>query len=135
MQPTFILIGHIIFINRLKLLKHVEAVVVMIMIIWQLDLQLSVQAVPINTKVVSSNPVHSEVCSIQHYMIKFVSDLRQVSGFLQVLRFPPPIKTDCHDIAEILLKVALNIITRQKHIFLYSIFVLQFNNLLICVVQ
>ena len=135
MQPTFILIGHIIFINRLKLLKHVEAVVVMIMIIWQLDLQLSVQAVPINTKVVSSNPVHGEVCSIQHYMIKFVSDLRQVSGFLQVLRFPPPIKTDCHDIAEILLKVALNIITRQKHIFLYSIFVLQFNNLLICVVQ
>jgi hypothetical protein len=31
--------------------------------------------------------------------------------------------------------VALNIITRQKHIFLYSVFVLQFNNLLICVVQ
>ena len=134
-MPTFILIGHIIFINRLKLLKHVEAVVVMIMIIWQLDLQLSVQAVPIITKVVSSNPVHGEVCSIQHYVIKFVSDLRQVSGFLQVLRFPPPIKTDCHDIAEILLKVALNIITRQKHIFLYSVFVLQFNNLLICVVQ
>ena len=33
-MPTFILIGHIIFINKLKLLKHVEAVVVMIMIIW-----------------------------------------------------------------------------------------------------
>jgi hypothetical protein len=31
--------------------------------------------------------------SIQHYVIiKFVSDLQQVSGFLQVLRFPPPIK-------------------------------------------
>jgi branched-subunit amino acid transport protein len=29
---------------------------------------------------------------IQHYVIKFVSDLRQVSGFLRVLRFPPPIK-------------------------------------------
>jgi len=29
---------------------------------------------------------------VQHYVIKFVSDLRQVSGFLQVLRFPPPIK-------------------------------------------
>jgi hypothetical protein len=27
-----------------------------------------------------------------HYVIKFVSDLRQVSGFLRVLRFPPPIK-------------------------------------------
>jgi hypothetical protein len=34
----------------------------------------------------------SEVYSIQHYMIKFVSDLRQVGGFLRGLRFPPPIK-------------------------------------------
>ena len=36
-----------------------------------------------------------ESCSgrdIQHYVIKFVSDLRQVRGFLRVLRFPPPIK-------------------------------------------
>jgi hypothetical protein len=39
---------------------------------------------PITTKVVSSNPVYGEVYSIQHYVIKFVSDLRQVSGFLQV---------------------------------------------------
>jgi hypothetical protein len=29
---------------------------------------------------------------IQHYVIKFVSDLRQVSGFLRVLRSSPPIK-------------------------------------------
>jgi hypothetical protein len=29
---------------------------------------------------------------VQHYVIKFVSDLWQVGGFLQVLRFPPPIK-------------------------------------------
>ena len=29
---------------------------------------------------------------VQHYVIKFVSDLRQVGGFLQVFRFPPPIK-------------------------------------------
>jgi len=29
---------------------------------------------------------------VQHYVIKFVSDLRQVSGFLRVLRFPSPIK-------------------------------------------
>jgi hypothetical protein len=29
---------------------------------------------------------------VQHYVIKFVSDLRQVGGFLKVLRFPPPIK-------------------------------------------
>jgi len=32
------------------------------------------------------------VYSIQHYVIKFVSNLRQVGGFLRVLRFSPPIK-------------------------------------------
>jgi hypothetical protein len=36
--------------------------------------------VPITTKVVSSNPVHDDVYSIKHYVIKFVSDLRQDGG-------------------------------------------------------
>ena len=67
-----------------------------------------VQSVPITTKVVSSNPVHGEVYSIQHYVIKFVSELRQAGGFLRVLRFPPPKKT------KILLKVALNTINRTN---------------------
>jgi len=45
-----------------------------------------VQSVPITTKVVSSNPVHGEVYSTQHYVIRFVSDLLQIvfsgcSGF------------------------------------------------------
>ena len=56
-----------------------------VMVVWELDLLLSVQLVPITTKVVSSNPAHGEVYSIQHYAIKFVSDLRQVGGFLWVL--------------------------------------------------
>jgi len=43
-------------------------------------------------KFVSLNPVHSDVYSIQHYVIKFVSDFRQVGGFLRVLWFPPSIK-------------------------------------------
>jgi hypothetical protein len=42
--------------------------------------------------IVSSNPVHGETYSIQHYVMKFVSDLRQVSGFLQLLRFLPPMQ-------------------------------------------
>jgi len=29
---------------------------------------------------------------VQHYVITFVTDLRQVGGFLRVIRFPPPIK-------------------------------------------
>jgi hypothetical protein len=69
-----------------------------------------VHSAPITTNVVSSNPVHGEVYSIQHYVIKFVSELRQVGGFLQVLWFPPHKKTYLHDIIEILLKVALSAI-------------------------
>jgi hypothetical protein len=41
-----------------------------------------VPSVPITTNVISSNPVYGDVYSIQHYVIKFVSDLRQVGGFL-----------------------------------------------------
>ena len=64
----------------------------------------------ITVEVVSSNPVHCEVHWIQHYVIKLVSDLRQVVCFpLRVLCFPSPKKkTDRHDITEILLKVVLN---------------------------
>ena len=54
-----------------------------------LDLQLPVQPVSITTQPVSSNPVNGEVYSIQHYVIKFVSYLRQVGG---VFRFPPSIQ-------------------------------------------
>jgi hypothetical protein len=43
-------------------------------------------------KVVHSNHAHGEVYLIQHYVIKCVSDLQQVSGFLWVLQFPPIIK-------------------------------------------
>ena len=64
----------------------------MVVIVWKVDLQLPVKSVPITTKVVSSNPVHNERYSTQYYVMKFVSDLRQVTAFHQVLRFPPPIK-------------------------------------------
>jgi hypothetical protein len=43
-------------------------------------LQLPVQSVPITTKVVRLNTAHGAVYSIQHYVLKFVSDLRQVGG-------------------------------------------------------
>jgi hypothetical protein len=53
--------------------------------------------------------------SVQHYVIKFVRDLWQVSGFLRVLWFPPPIKLTA-TITEILLKVALNTIKQINKI-------------------
>ena len=68
------------------------------------------QSVPITTKVVSSNPVHDEVYSMQHYVIKFVSEL--------IGQWFSPVsstnKTDHHDIDEILLKVVLSTINQTK---------------------
>ena len=80
----------------------------------------------------------SVVFSIQHYVIKFVSDLRQVGGFLYTtlcdkvcqwlatgrwFSSGSPVsstnKADRHDITDILLKVALNTIkqiNKQNHI-------------------
>ena len=49
-----------------------------VLIVWYLDLQQFVQSAPIISKAVNSNSAHGEVYSIQHYVIKFVSDLRHV---------------------------------------------------------
>ena len=65
---------------------------VVVMIASLLDLQLPIQLVSITTQVVSLNLAHGKVYAIQHYVIKIVSDLQHVGGFLRVLRFPPPIK-------------------------------------------
>jgi hypothetical protein len=53
-------------------------------IVWQLDIQLPTQSVSITT-----NTTRVEVYSMQHYVIKFVSDLWEIGGFLWVLQFPP----------------------------------------------
>ena len=42
----------------------------------------------ITTKFVSSNPADTEVYSIQHYVIKFVSDLQQDGGFSPITSTP-----------------------------------------------
>ena len=55
-------------------------------------------------------------------MIKFVSDLQQVCGFLHVLWFPALIKLTTTIITEILLKVALNTMTLT----LTSLYILYF---------
>jgi len=50
-----------------------------------LDLQLPMQSVPITTDIVGS--IQSSEWDLQHYVIKFVSNSRQVGGFLRVHRF------------------------------------------------
>ena len=58
----------------------------------------------ITTNVVRSNPAQARYTRYNIYVIKFLSDL----WFSPVSSTN---KTDCHDIAEILLKVSLNTIT------------------------
>ena len=48
---------------------------------------------------------------MQQFVIKFVSNLSQVGGFLHRTPVSSMNKTDRHDIAKILLTVALNTIT------------------------
>ena len=67
----------------------------------------TVQSVPFTTKV-SLNPDHGEVYSIQQYVIKFVSDLRQVWGFSPGSPISSTNETDCRYIAETLLKMVIN---------------------------
>jgi hypothetical protein len=71
-----------------------------VVIVWQLDLKLPVQSVPITNIVVTLNPAHGEVYSIQHYVIKFVSDMQQVGGFPPGYSVSSANKTDRHDITE-----------------------------------
>jgi predicted aconitase len=60
---------------------------------------------PYTTNGVSSlNPAHGEVYSIQHYVIRFVRDLRQVGCSLHVPRFLQPNETDHHNINETFFK-------------------------------
>jgi len=98
-----------------------------------MDLQFTfnLQSVSITTSVVSSNSANGDVNSIQHFVIQFVSDLRQVDRFPWALRFHPPIKTDHHDIIEILFKVVLNTIATRY----IDIYVLLFVNMLHMMMQ
>jgi hypothetical protein len=78
-----------------------------------------VQSVPMTIKVASSNPAHGKVYLIQHYVIKFVSDLQQGLWFSLVFSNNT---TDHHDITEILLKWALNtIIPNPPKLFDYDV--------------
>jgi hypothetical protein len=51
---------------------------------------ITICAITINA--LSSNPVNGKVYSIQHYVIKFASNLLQASGFHRAPLFSPPIK-------------------------------------------
>ena len=70
-------------------------------------------------KVVSSNPVHGKMYLIQHYVIEFVSYLRQVCG--EKNQVPSTNKTDHNDITEIFLQVVLNTINQKPSTLFISV--------------
>jgi hypothetical protein len=76
-------------------------------IVWQLDLQLPVQSVPITIKVVSSNPAHFLDTTLCDKDYQWLAVGRRFSLGTPVSSTN---KTGRHDIAEILLKVAFNTI-------------------------
>jgi hypothetical protein len=94
---------HRIVTNQIWRYKHIA-----------LELQLPVQSVPITTKVVNSNPFHSEVYSIQQYVTFMWHWLAIGWWFSPGTPVSSTNKTDHHDIAEILLKVVLNTIDQTK---------------------
>ena len=68
------------------------------------------QSVPITTLTFRQGVLETTLCD------RFVSDLRQVGGFLRVFPFPPPIKLTAIDITEILLKVVLNTMKQTNNV-------------------
>ena len=64
--------------------------------IWDLIVYIPIsqssKSVPITANAVIFNPAQARCTRYKHYVIKFVSDMRQVCVFLRVLRFPPQIK-------------------------------------------
>ena len=92
----------------LSLKIHVSQQFVVV-IVWCLELKLHVLSVPIITNVQSYYPTHGEVSSKQHYAIQCVIDFMQAGGFFfSVTPVFATIKSDHHDIAELLVKMALN---------------------------
>jgi hypothetical protein len=73
-------------------------------------------------KVVSSNPVHGEAYSIQHYVINFSQWLVTGRWFSPGTPVSSTNKTDSHDITEILLKVALNTINQPYCLWIRNLY-------------
>ena len=110
LQSKILLIS--IYIIALKMYKFNNYIVLTV-------IPLIIACVPMTictTQVVSSTPVHGEVYSIQHYVIKICQWLATGPWFSPGTPVSSTNITDRHDIAEIMLKVALNTITKSKPI-------------------
>ena len=82
--------------------------VIVVVIVWQLDLQLPMQSVPITTKVLSWNPAQAR---FTRYIIIIWLSFSVTCDMSVDFSSSSTNKTDRHDITEILLKVAINTTT------------------------
>jgi hypothetical protein len=82
---------------------------IVVVFVWLLDLQLPMKSEPITTNVVSLNPAQ-ERCTRYNILWWSFPTICDRSGVFQSTLVSSTNKTDCHDITEILLKVALNTI-------------------------
>ena len=110
--PQFLFVVYIICYQFNKFQCLLGAI--MVTILWQLDLQLTVQSVSIHTKVVSSNPVHGEVLDTT-LCDKVCQWLATGQWFCPGTPVSSTNKTDHLDITEILLKVVLNTINQPTN--------------------
>ena len=86
---------------------------VVVVIVWWLDLQLPMQSVTISSKIVSSNPAHVLDTTLCDEVCQWLTVSQCFSPGTPVSSNN---KMDCHNITEILLKVALNTITPGLYI-------------------
>ena len=80
--------------TTLVMFYHLVKGAVMLVIIWHIVVGFTTTCVisAYHHKRCEFDSRSGEMYQIRHYVIKFVSDLRQVGCFLWVLRFPSPIK-------------------------------------------
>ena len=82
---------------------------IVVVFVWLLDLQLPMKSEPITTIVVSLNPAQARCTRYNILWWSFPTTFDRSVVFQSTL-VSSTNKTDCHDISEILLKVALNTI-------------------------
>jgi hypothetical protein len=113
----------VLFLDISWIVDHHYLGTVVVVILWLLDLQLPMQSVDVTTNVVSSNPIQA-ICTLCDKVCQWLPAGRWFSLGTPVSSTN---KTDRHDIAEILLKVALNTITitPNRHHYLDFLFILE----------
>jgi hypothetical protein len=90
--------------------------IVVVVIVWQLDLQLHLHSMPITTTVMCSNPAQARCtqCNIMWWSLSVTYSRSVVFFWYSDILVSSTNKTDPHNTTEILLKVALSTINQTN---------------------